>query len=125
MMSAMDRELDPLMLADLACVGLFVVVGRSSHHEGNAVVESARIAAPFAIANVAAWVLVARWRRWPGPRTVRGGIPIWLFTVSVGLVLRHTVFSRGTAMAFVIVTTLFLGVAMNGWRAVAGRRWAR
>jgi len=41
-------------------------------------------------------------------------------------VLRKFVFDDGTALSFVIVTTVFLGTFLNGWRAIArslaGRR---
>jgi hypothetical protein len=36
--------------------------------------------------------------------------------------LRNLVFDRGTAPAFVIVATIFLGVTMFGWRALLARR---
>ena len=46
---------------------------------------------------------------------------MWIITVAAGMVLRHTVFDRGTAFPFIIVATLFIGVFLVGWRAVAGR----
>jgi NADH:ubiquinone oxidoreductase subunit H len=33
------------------------------------------------------------------------------------MVLRNLVFNRGTALAFVIVATVFLFATMTGWRA--------
>jgi hypothetical protein len=36
--------------------------------------------------------------------------------------LRNMVFNRGTAAAFVIVATVFLGITMFGWRAVVAHR---
>jgi hypothetical protein len=38
--------------------------------------------------------------------------------------LRNYLFNRGTAPAFIIVATLFLGATMLGWRAVLARRTA-
>jgi hypothetical protein len=32
------------------------------------------------------------------------------------------VFDRGTAVAFIIVATVFLGITMFGWRALLARR---
>jgi len=37
----------------------------------------------------------------------------------VGMVLRRTVFDRGTAAAFVVVATLFVGLFLVGWRLIA------
>ena len=51
--------------------------------------------------------------------TLRSGLTVWVVTVVVGLLLRRFVFDRGTAIAFVIVTTVTLGVLLVGWRAVA------
>ena len=51
---------------------------------------------------------------------------IWPVTVALGMVLRNLVFDRGTALPFIIVATLVLGVFLVGWRMVvagiAGRR---
>ncbi len=123
MMGAMLRRLDPAMAMDAACIGLFVVIGRSSHHEGNAVTETIGIAAPFLIALAVGWAVVIA-RKQPHGRSAAGGLVISLITVSLGLVLRRFVFDRGTALAFVIVATLFLGFLLNGWRTTLGRRWA-
>jgi hypothetical protein len=124
MMDDMQRHLDPAIGIDAACIGLFVIVGRSSHHEGNAVVETLRIALPFLVALVVMWVAVAVLKL-PRGREATGGALIWLGTVAIGLLLRRFVFDDGTAMAFIIVTTLFLGLLMNGWRAALARRMAR
>ena len=56
------------------------------------------------------------------------GIQLWLITASGGLLLRRFVFDRSTALAFVIVGSVFLLAALVGWRLVAewwrGRRKA-
>jgi RsiW-degrading membrane proteinase PrsW (M82 family) len=49
---------------------------------------------------------------------------VWGYTVVMGMVLRNYLFDRGTAPAFIIVATLFLGATMLGWRAVLARRTA-
>ena len=124
MMDGMQRQLDPAIGVDAACIALFVIIGRSSHHQGNAVVETLRIALPFLIALVVAWVAVTALKL-PSGRSSAGGALIWLGTVALGLVLRRFVFSDGTAIAFIIVATMFLGLLMNGWRATLGRKLAR
>jgi hypothetical protein len=47
---------------------------------------------------------------------------VWGYTVVMGMVLRNLVFDRGTAVAFIIVATVFLGITMFGWRALLARR---
>jgi hypothetical protein len=47
---------------------------------------------------------------------------VWGYTVVMGMVLRNVVFNRGTALAFIIVATVFLGATMLGWRALLARR---
>jgi hypothetical protein len=47
---------------------------------------------------------------------------VWGYTVVMGMVLRNYLFDRGTAPAFIIVATLFLGATMLGWRAFTARR---
>ena len=46
---------------------------------------------------------------------------IWPVTVVVGMVLRNLVFDRGTALPFIIVATVVIGVFLVGWRMIAGR----
>ena len=101
---------------DLVCVVVFVLIGRRNHGEGTALGGFVRVAAPFVIALVAAWAITRK--RWAGSAHWHFGIAIWLITLVVGLVLRRFVFGNGTAPAFVIVTTFFLGLALVGWRVL-------
>ena len=110
---------------DAACVVAFVALGRGSHDEGGAIGGTLTVAAPFLIGLAVAWVA----RSTPlGGRlgtawSTQFGVVAWLTTLVVGMALRRTVFGRGTAIAFVIVATLFLALFLVGWRAAA--RWAR
>jgi hypothetical protein len=123
-------------LFDLACVVVFVVIGRRSHDEGSAVVGALKVMAPFAIGLTAAWL--SAWRVWATrpnlPEATAGdgvgeglfeqrtfALRIWVVTLVVGLGLRRLVFDRGIAPGFVIVATLFLGVTFFGWRMIAIR----
>ncbi|MEO1056276.1 MAG: DUF3054 domain-containing protein, partial [Actinomycetota bacterium] len=63
-----------------------------------------------------AWVVAQAWKR---PTALRTGLIVWPVVVAVGMLLRRFVFDDGTATSFVIVTTMFLGVFLIGWRAVA------
>jgi hypothetical protein len=109
--------------ADVVTVVVFVIIGRRSHDEaGNALAETAEVAAPFLLGLALAWVFAVAWRR---PWTWRTGLVVWLGTVVVGLLLRRFVVERSTALSFAIVTTVVLGVLLNGWRAVARWRLSR
>jgi len=48
----------------------------------------------------------------------------WLGTVALGMVLR-VVSGQGTAVTFIIVALVFLGLTQLGWRALAGLRLRR
>lgn len=112
-----DRRVAAAAALDIVAVLVFVVIGRRNHNEGgNIVVGALKVAAPFIIALAVGWLATRASRT---PMTVRTGVQVWACTVSVGLVLRRIVFDRGTALAFMIVATLTLGVLIIGWRAIA------
>jgi hypothetical protein len=120
-------------LIDALLVVIFVALGRGKHEEGAAVSGTFIVAAPFLIALAVAWVvvLVARWR---GDRRAADpfgrSVGLWCagVTLVLGMVLRHTAFDRGTAIAFIIVAALFLHAFLVGWRegyrAIQARRTA-
>lgn len=100
---------------DVASILVFVAIGRRNHDEGGAVAEVVETAAPFLIGLTVAWLLTRAWRR---PTKVLTGVLIWPITVLTGMIARNLVFDDGTATSFVIVTTVFLGACLVGWRAV-------
>lgn len=109
-------------LADLLVVLVFVVIGRRSHAEGSAVTGVVATAWPFAAGTAAGWVASRAWR---APTSVLAtGVPVWVATVAVGMVLRQ-VTGEGTPVSFVVVASVFLGTFLVGWRAVAGWLGAR
>jgi hypothetical protein len=103
---------------DTAVVILFVAIGRRNHDEGSAIGEVIRIAAPFLIGLGAGWVVARAWRK---PFELTTGVAIWVVTIGLGMVLRRTLFDRGTAWSFIVVATVFTGVLLLGWRLVAPR----
>lgn len=110
------RRITIAATADVLAILAFVAIGRRSHDEtGNAVVGALRVAAPFLIGLCAGWAVARAWRR---PMALVTGLVIWPVTVIVGMLLRRTVFDRGTALSFVIVTTIVTGVFLLGWRAI-------
>ncbi|OLT32638.1 hypothetical protein BJF79_35870 [Actinomadura sp. CNU-125] len=111
-------------LADVVCVLAFVLIGRAEHDGGASLSGYATTLWPFVVGGAAGWAVGRVWRR--PEAVVPAGVVVWLSTVVVGMLLR-VASGQGTAPAFVIVSLIFLGVTMLGWRAVAllrGRRAA-
>jgi hypothetical protein len=106
------------LLLDPIVVVAFVAIGRDTHDEAPTLGGLMVTAAPFLIALGAGWLAARAWRR---PTAISTGAIVAGVTLVLGMVLRRTVFGEGTAIAFVVVATLFLGAAMLGWRAIAGR----
>jgi len=105
-------------LLDLLVVTVFVLVGRRSHDEGESLAGVLRVWWPFAAGLGLSGVLSGAW--WY-PFAWKRVIGLWLGTVAVGMVLRISIQGRDFKPSFVIVTTLFFGLGMLGWRAIAQR----
>lgn len=115
----MGRRVVLAAAVDIVAVVVFVAAGRRSHDEGgNVVAGTLAVAAPFLIALGLGWLAARAWRQ---PFALSTGAVVWVVTIVVGMLLRRTVFDRGTAMSFVVVATVVTGVLLVGWRAVAGR----
>lgn len=102
--------------ADVLCVLVFVVIGKTDHETGTAVAAVAGTAWPFLGGLVLGWVVTRAWRTpvriWPS------GVFVWAVTVAGGMVLR-LLSGEGAPTSFVVVTASFLAVTMLGWRAIA------
>ena len=109
------------ILADVCCVLVFVLVGRANHHAGETLAGAASTAWPFLAGLAAGEVATRSWHR---PfALVPAGVGVWAGTVAGGQLLR--VFSgQGTAPAFIVVSVLFLGFFLLGWR-LGARLFAR
>lgn len=103
------------LLADVVLVVVFVSIGRHNHEESSALAGTAKTAWPFLAGLALGWVAARAWRRplrmWPE------GVVVWVLTVVAGMVLR-VVSGAGTALSFIVVATVVLGVFLLGWRAV-------
>lgn len=107
----------PAFIVDAVLVLVFAVIGRASHGEspGGFLITAWPFLVALLVGHVVAALLPARPRR---PWSVVWGVVVWAATVIGGLLLR--VATGDTAqIAFIIVTTLVLGVFLVGWRAVA------
>jgi hypothetical protein len=102
------------LAADVICILVFAIVGRSSHGETTALLGVLHTAWPF-LAGYAVGLLLAR--GWRAPLARGTGVAVWLATVVVGMLLR-AVTGAGTAWSFVLVATIVLGVLLLGWRVL-------
>jgi len=102
------------LVADVVCVLALALGGRDAHNEGSSLLVVLRIAWPFLAALVVATVVTA-WRSLPPVRIWPAGVTVWLMTYALGLALRG-LSGRGLAPGFLVVSLLFLGVTMLGWR---------
>jgi len=101
---------------DVCGVLVFVVIGRASHAEANALAGLAVTAWPFLAALAVGWLVTRAWRR---PTAVLPtGVGVWLVTVGLGMVLR-VLAGQGTALTFIMVSLVFLGLVLPGRRALA------
>jgi FtsH-binding integral membrane protein len=105
---------------DCGCVLAFVIIGRASHAHGESVAGIASTAWPFLAGLAGGWAAARGWRR--PVRVVPTGVGAWLGTVVLGMVLR-VVAGQGTAVAFVVVALVFLGLFLLGWRVLARLRF--
>jgi FtsH-binding integral membrane protein len=104
---------------DALCVLLMVVIGTRNHDTDTGITGILFVAAPFWIALSLAHLAPLLQRT---NRKEQNVYMVWGYTVIMGMVLRNLVFDRGTALAFIIVATVFLGITMFGWRALLARR---
>jgi len=105
---------------DLLCVLVMAIIGTNNHETDTGISGILFVAAPFLIATTLARVFMRLTKK--DETTVTDGVTVVLFTVAIGMILRRFAFDRGTATAFVIVATVFLGITMLGWRALMARR---
>jgi hypothetical protein len=111
--------------ADLLAVVVFVLLGRSSHGENEALHGVLITLWPFLSGMLVGWLamLVAGMRATSYP----AGLVLMLGTVAVGMLLRRAVSHDGTPVSFVIAASTFLTLFFLGWRGAAhliGRRLA-
>jgi hypothetical protein len=104
-------------VVDAVVVLVFAAVGRRSHAEPGAVTGVLETAWPFLTGLALGWAgFAAAHRR--APLAVADAVGLWVPTVAIGMLLRQLT-GKGTALSFVIVATVFLGMGLLGWRAVA------
>jgi len=103
--------------ADLACLALFVVLGRESHDITSGVTWYLTVLWPFLVGWFAAALAFRLYTSWPS-RWVRVGLT-WGAGIGIALVLRAAITGRDTPIAFIIVAYAFIGFAIVVWRLAA------
>lgn len=105
------------VVADVVWLVVFVLLGRSSHTEGESLAGIARTLWPFLAGLAAGWAAARAWRR--PAAVVPTGLVVWPVCVAAAMVLR-AVSGQGVAVAFIGVALAFVGLGLLGWRVVAG-----
>ena len=101
---------------DVLVVAVFTLVGRRTHEEPLDPAGWWDTAWPFLGGLALGWLVVLlSSQTWP--TRWWHGLTVWIATVFGGMALRDMV-GQGTALPFVIVATIFLGVTLVGWRLV-------
>jgi hypothetical protein len=115
---------------DACCVLAFVVIGRASHTKGETLGGIASTSWPFLAGLAIGWLATWAWardrtrpgtaRQRPGPgwrpaAVAPAGLIAWLATVALGMTFR-VISGQGTAVAFIGVALVFLGLFLLGWR---------
>lgn len=115
----------PALVCDVVCVLVFTLVGTTNHATSGSLGHVALVGLPFLIGLAVGWLATRAWRSPAQPLPT--GVAVWFSTVALGLLLRP-LFGGGFAVSFALVTAVFLGVTLLGWRALAtvmARRDAR
>jgi peptidoglycan/LPS O-acetylase OafA/YrhL len=107
----------PAAIADVVWIVVFVVIGRSSHAEGETLPGVARTLWPFLAGLGLGWAAIRAWRR-PAP-VVPTAVVVWPVCVASAMVLRAAS-GQGVAPAFIGVALAFVGLGLLGWRAALG-----
>ncbi len=103
--------------ADCAWLVVFVLIGRSSHTEGETASGVLRTLWPFLVGLALGWAVARAWRS--PAAVIPTGLVVWPVCVAAAMVLR-AVSGQGVAGAFIGVALAFVGLGLLGWRAVAG-----
>jgi hypothetical protein len=112
-----DLRAAAVFTVDLVAVVVFVLLGRFSHGEDEALTGVLITLWPFLCGMLVGWLVLLL----TGTRPVGypAGAIIVVSTVVVGMVLRGTISHSGTPVTFVIAAAAFLTLCVIGWRSVA------
>ena len=115
-MTTNARTVATAVAIDVIATLVFVMIGRGTHDENPTLTGLLLTWWPFLAALALGWIVTVAWRRPFGP--LWPGVGLWIITVAGGMLFR-ALSGQGTALAFVIVATITLGVMLIGWRSIA------
>ncbi|MFT4147814.1 MAG: DUF3054 domain-containing protein [Micrococcaceae bacterium] len=115
-MNKLDKIYAQGFLLDILCVLAFVLIGEREHDSQSSFLYFFKTFAPFGAALCASWC-VALLLKYSPFRILPFGVIIWLGTVVLGHIFR-VLLGGTTAVSFIIVSTIFLGIFLLGWRLV-------
>jgi hypothetical protein len=101
---------------DVVLLLVFVLIGRRSHGEAASAAGIVTTLWPFLVGLLAGWLVTLAWRR--PLAVIWSGVPIWLMTVALGMLIRMSV-GQGVEVSFIVVASIVLGAFLVGWRLVA------
>jgi len=108
-----------LLTGDLAALLLFVIMGRESHDEGNAIAGVLGAVWPFIVAWLVVTPLVGALR----PRHTAALVPMirvtlltWAAALPIAIVLRALALGRWSPWTFYLVALIVITVLLLGWR---------
>jgi hypothetical protein len=104
-------------MADVAWIVVFVVIGRSSHAEGESLAGVARTLWPFLLGLGLGWAAIRAWRL--PAAVIPTAVAVWPVCVAAAMVLRAAS-GQGVAPAFIGVALAFVGLGLVGWRVALG-----
>ncbi|MBO0842468.1 MAG: DUF3054 domain-containing protein [Nocardioides sp.] len=105
------------LVLDIVLVFVFAFVGKESHESQSALSLVLTIVWPYVVGVLFGWGIVSSRRGWEVHRMWPAGVTIWLVTYVMGTLLRWGS-GRGIAPGFLLVSVIFLGLTLVGWRAV-------
>jgi hypothetical protein len=114
-----------LAVGDLVIFAVFALTGQSSHHEAGTLSSVIRIAAPFVVAWFVAGAILGAFGRFGSAATTtpRGLLPraalSWVVACPLALILRALGEGHGIPLAFAIISFVFNGILLLGWRGIA------
>ncbi|MGC8479909.1 MAG: DUF3054 domain-containing protein [Acidimicrobiales bacterium] len=100
-------------LADVVLIVIFVSIGLHAHGHHETLRNLASVSGPFLLGAVVGWCVLRTWRSPFDP--MRSGAFVAVIAVAVGQVVRVIV-GQGTAVAFILVSLIFLIAFLAGWR---------
>ena len=105
-------------LADLACILIFVTIGRRAHEHGLTFKGIVSTVWPFLVGLILGWAVLKFTHRDIAER--KSGFIEAMLVVAIGMLLR-VVAGQGTAFTFILVALVFLNLTLVGWRVIFGR----